>query len=67
MLTSVTEYRVWVVEPRLQRQYTAYLSILNKNFSADLSSHGSPAFRREAKGVQVMVSRDLDPPPPYDM
>ncbi|XP_037327817.2 transmembrane protease serine 6 [Pungitius pungitius] len=51
------EYRVWVVEPRLQRQYTAYLSILNKNFSADLSSHSSAAFRREAQEVQLMVKK----------
>lgn len=53
-----TEYRVWVLEPRVQQQYTAYLSILNRNFSADLSSHSSPTFKKEAKGVQSMVSRD---------
>ncbi len=56
--SSVTEYRVWVLEPRVQQQYMAYLSILNRNFSADLSSHDSPAFKKEAKGVQNMVSRD---------
>ncbi|XP_068455598.1 transmembrane protease serine 6 [Clinocottus analis] len=49
------EYRVWVLEPRVQQQYAAYLSILNRNFSADLSSHSSPAFRKEAQGVQTMV------------
>ncbi|XP_047434013.1 transmembrane protease serine 6 isoform X2 [Mugil cephalus] len=49
------EYRVWVLEPRVQQQYTAHLSILNRNFSAALSSHNSPAFKREAKGVQNMV------------
>ncbi|XP_042247684.1 transmembrane protease serine 6 [Thunnus maccoyii] len=51
------EYRVWVLEPRVQQQYTAYLSILNRNFSADLSSHRSHAFKKEAKGVQSMVEK----------
>ncbi|XP_067441484.1 transmembrane protease serine 6 isoform X2 [Thunnus thynnus] len=51
------EYRVWVLEPRVQQQYTAYLSILNRNFSADLSSHSSHAFKKEAKGVQSMVEK----------
>lgn len=54
---SLTEYRVWVLEPRVQQQYTVYISILNRNFSADLSFHNSPAFKKEAKGVQNMVSR----------
>lgn len=52
----LTDYRVWVLEPRVQQQYIVYLSILNRNFSAELSSHTSPAFKREAKGVQSMVS-----------
>ncbi|KAG7222512.1 hypothetical protein INR49_004586 [Caranx melampygus] len=51
------EYRVWVLEPRVQQQYTAYVTILNRNFSADLSSHHSPAFNKEAKGVQAMVEK----------
>ncbi|XP_034388451.1 transmembrane protease serine 6 [Cyclopterus lumpus] len=51
------EYRVWVLEPRVRQQYTAYLSILNRNFSADLSSHGSAAFKEEARGVQIMVKK----------
>lgn len=55
---SRTEYRVWVLEHRVQQQYTAYLSILNWNFSADLSSHSNLAFKKEAKGVQNLVSRD---------
>lgn len=55
---SVTEYKVWVLEARVQQQYTAYLSILNRNFSTDLSSHNSPVFKKEAKGVERMVSRD---------
>ncbi|TWW53427.1 hypothetical protein D4764_0256300, partial [Takifugu flavidus] len=46
------DYRVWVLESRVQQQYIICLSILNRNFSADLSSHTSPAFKREAKGVQ---------------
>lgn len=50
------DYRVWVLEPRVQQQYMVYLSILNRNFSADLSSHSSLSFRREAKGVQNLVS-----------
>ncbi|CAK6975057.1 transmembrane protease serine 6 [Scomber scombrus] len=51
------EYKVWVLEPRVQQQYTAYVSILNRNFSADLSSHSSRAFKKEAKGVQSMVEK----------
>ncbi|XP_026216677.1 transmembrane protease serine 6 isoform X2 [Anabas testudineus] len=53
------EYRVWVLEPRVQQQYTVYISILNRNFSADLSFHNSPAFKKEAKGVQNMVKKIL--------
>lgn len=53
------EYRVWVLEPRIQQQYTAYISILNRNFSADLSSHNSLTFKKEAKGVQIMVEKVL--------
>ncbi|XP_041838233.1 transmembrane protease serine 6 [Melanotaenia boesemani] len=51
------EYKVWVLEPRVQQQYTAYLTILNRNFSADFSSHNSPLFKRESKGVQNMVKK----------
>ncbi|XP_060922999.1 transmembrane protease serine 6 [Limanda limanda] len=51
------EYRVWFDEPRVRQQYAAYMSILNRNFSADLSSHGSPVFQDEAVGVKTMVSR----------
>lgn len=54
---SLTEYKVWVLEPRVHQQYTAYLTILNRNFSAELSSHNSLVFRKEAKGVQNMVSQ----------
>ncbi|XP_028253490.1 transmembrane protease serine 6 isoform X2 [Parambassis ranga] len=51
------EYRVWVLEPRVQQQYMAQLSILNRNFSSDLASHNSPAFKSEAKGVQNVVEK----------
>ncbi|XP_056264628.1 transmembrane protease serine 6 [Pseudoliparis swirei] len=51
------EYRVWVLEARVQQQYTAYLSILNRTFSADLSSASSTAFQEEAEGVQAMVTK----------
>uniref|UniRef100_H3DNB5 Transmembrane serine protease 6 n=1 Tax=Tetraodon nigroviridis TaxID=99883 RepID=H3DNB5_TETNG len=51
------DYRVWVLEPRVQQQYVVYLSILNRNFSADLSSHTSPTFKREARGVQSTVEK----------
>ncbi|XP_059188802.1 transmembrane protease serine 6 [Centropristis striata] len=49
------EYKVWKLEPRVRQQYTAYLTILNRNFSADLSSHSSLAYKKEAKAVQNMV------------
>uniref|UniRef100_A0A3P8SJZ1 Transmembrane serine protease 6 n=1 Tax=Amphiprion percula TaxID=161767 RepID=A0A3P8SJZ1_AMPPE len=51
------EYRVWVLEARVEQQYTAYLSIINRNFSAHLSSHNSPAFKKEAKGVENVVQK----------
>ncbi|XP_022593937.1 transmembrane protease serine 6 isoform X1 [Seriola dumerili] len=51
------EYKVWVLEPRVQQQYTAHVTILNRNFSADLSSHNSPAFKKEARGVKAMVEK----------
>ncbi|XP_034043609.1 transmembrane protease serine 6 [Thalassophryne amazonica] len=54
------EYRVWVLEPRVQQQYTAYVSILNRNFSADLSSTSSLMFRQEAKAIQSMVEKVLN-------
>ncbi|XP_029951136.1 transmembrane protease serine 6-like [Salarias fasciatus] len=34
-----------------------YVSILDRNFSAGLSSHSSPAFQREARGVQGVVEK----------
>ncbi|XP_061576527.1 transmembrane protease serine 6 isoform X2 [Cololabis saira] len=49
------EYRVWTLEPRIQQQYVAHVTILNKNLSTDMSSHNGLAFRREAKRVQNMV------------
>ncbi|XP_034448991.1 transmembrane protease serine 6 [Hippoglossus hippoglossus] len=55
--SSPTEYRVWFLEPRVQQQYAAYMSILNRNFSADLSSHSSPVFQKEAGGVKTMVAK----------
>nr|XP_029539904.1 transmembrane protease serine 6-like isoform X1 [Oncorhynchus nerka] len=51
------EYRLWVLEPRVPQQYTARLSILNRNYSSGLSSHTSPAFTAQAKEVQDMVRR----------
>ncbi|KAK7116892.1 hypothetical protein R3I94_023278, partial [Phoxinus phoxinus] len=48
------EYRVWVLEPRVIQQYTASVSILNKNFSVSLTSHESSEFRAEATSVQNM-------------
>ncbi|XP_053275740.1 transmembrane protease serine 6 [Pleuronectes platessa] len=51
------EYRVWFEEPRVQQQYAAYMSILNRNFTADLSSPSSPAFWNEAVGVKTMVAK----------
>lgn len=47
-----------MLEPRVQQQYTAYVSIMNRNFTADLSSHDNLAFKKEAKGVQKLVSRE---------
>ncbi|XP_031419362.2 transmembrane protease serine 6 [Clupea harengus] len=51
------EYRVWVLEPRVEQQYTAHVRILNRNFSSALSSHGTREFQAEAKAVQAMVKR----------
>ncbi|KAF7651877.1 hypothetical protein LDENG_00104210 [Lucifuga dentata] len=51
------EYRVWVLEPRVQQRYTAHLTVLNRAFSADLSSHAATAFRNEAAGIQSVVEK----------
>ncbi|XP_030638419.1 transmembrane protease serine 6 [Chanos chanos] len=51
------EYQVWVLEPRVQLQYTGSITILNRNFSKGLSSHTSKAFKTEAKAVQNMVKK----------
>ncbi|KAM6972405.1 transmembrane protease serine 6 [Aplochiton taeniatus] len=49
------EYKVWVLEPRVQKHFTASLTIVNRNFSAGLSSHTSPAFRAQANDVQDVI------------
>ncbi|XP_014845861.1 PREDICTED: transmembrane protease serine 6 isoform X2 [Poecilia mexicana] len=51
------EYSVWTLEPRVQQQYTAYLTIVNRNFSADLASHNNPTFKTEAKYVQNTLKK----------
>lgn len=56
--SSLTDYKVWVLEHRVEQQYTASVSILNRNFSADLASHNNPVFKEEAKRVQYLVSWD---------
>jgi len=55
----VTEYRVWVLEPRVQQQYTAYFSILNRELTASLTSDSSPEFRSQARHVQHLVSLNI--------
>lgn len=52
----IAEYRIWVQEPRVEQQYAAYMSILNRNFSADLSSPDSTLFKTEAEGIKTVVS-----------
>lgn len=49
------EYRVWVLEVRVEQQYIGQISILNRNFSTALSSHTSRVFREEARIVEAMV------------
>ncbi|KAG7486041.1 transmembrane protease serine 6 [Solea senegalensis] len=49
------DYRIWVLEPRVQQHYAAYVSILNRKFSSDLSSRNSAAFKKEAAGVKMVV------------
>uniref|UniRef100_A0A3Q3AF92 Transmembrane serine protease 6 n=2 Tax=Kryptolebias marmoratus TaxID=37003 RepID=A0A3Q3AF92_KRYMA len=51
------EYRVWMLEPRVKQQYAAYITITNRNFSAEMSSHSSPAFKMEAKRVQNTIKK----------
>ncbi|XP_043971515.1 transmembrane protease serine 6 isoform X2 [Gambusia affinis] len=53
------EYSVWTLEPRVQQQYTAYLTIVNRNFSADLACHNNPMFKTEAKYVQNTLKKIL--------
>ncbi|KAJ3614836.1 hypothetical protein NHX12_018406 [Muraenolepis orangiensis] len=56
LLWYFLEYKVWVLEPRVQQQYTAYFSILNRNLTAGLTSDLSPEFQRLAGCLQHMVS-----------
>ncbi|KAA0713475.1 hypothetical protein E1301_Tti023000 [Triplophysa tibetana] len=51
------EYRVWVLEARVIQQYTASVSILNHNFTTDLSNHLSSDFTLQSKRVQNMVEK----------
>ncbi|XP_027871972.1 transmembrane protease serine 6 isoform X3 [Xiphophorus couchianus] len=53
------EYSVWTLEPRVQQQYTAYLTIVNRNFSADLACHSNPVFKTEAKYVENTLKKIL--------
>ncbi|XP_068177212.1 transmembrane protease serine 6 isoform X2 [Antennarius striatus] len=55
LLWYFLEYRVWTLERRVRQQFTASLSILNRNFSAALASQDSPAFKKEAKNIQEVV------------
>nr|XP_055069578.1 transmembrane protease serine 6 [Misgurnus anguillicaudatus] len=57
LLWYFIEYRVWVQEPRIIQQYTARVSILNENFTKDLSRHESSEFRVQSKRVQSMVEK----------
>ncbi|XP_064179798.1 transmembrane protease serine 6 isoform X1 [Anguilla rostrata] len=51
------DYRVWVLEPRVQQQYSAMVTILNRNFSSPLASRSSLEFRAEARLLQDMVKK----------
>ncbi|XP_053353920.1 transmembrane protease serine 6 [Clarias gariepinus] len=51
------EYRVWVLEVRVEQQYIGQISILNRNFSTALSSHTSRVFREEARNVEAMLEK----------
>ncbi|XP_061087416.1 transmembrane protease serine 6 [Conger conger] len=51
------EYRVWVLEPRVQQQYSAMVTIVNRNYSSQLSSRTNLEFRAEARAVQDMVKK----------
>ncbi|XP_036401268.1 transmembrane protease serine 6 [Megalops cyprinoides] len=51
------DYRIWVLEPRVQQQYTAMITILNRNFSTQLSSRTSLEYRTEARSVQDMMKK----------
>ncbi|XP_076871878.1 transmembrane protease serine 6 [Brachyhypopomus gauderio] len=57
LLWYFLEYRVWVLEVRVEQQYTAQISILNRNFSVGLSSHSSRAFWVESRAVEAMVEK----------
>ncbi|XP_048871308.1 transmembrane protease serine 6 isoform X1 [Brienomyrus brachyistius] len=48
-------YRVMVLEPRVQQQYLATITVLNRNFTAQLSSRSSPEFKAEARVLQDAV------------
>ncbi|KAJ8406710.1 hypothetical protein AAFF_G00296260 [Aldrovandia affinis] len=51
------EYRVWVLEARVQQNYTAMVTVLNRNFSSQLASRTSLEYRTEARSMQDMVKK----------
>ncbi|XP_018601581.1 transmembrane protease serine 6 [Scleropages formosus] len=50
-------YRVMVLEPRVHQEYTASITILNRNFTSQLASRTSLEFRMEARVVEDTVKK----------
>ncbi|TSK62641.1 Transmembrane protease serine 6 [Bagarius yarrelli] len=53
------EYRVWVLEARLEQQYIGQISILNRNFTTALSAHTSRMFQEESRTMEAVLKKLL--------
>lgn len=55
----LVEYRVWYEESRVMKQFSAAITILNRNYSSQLASGSSPEFKAEAEAVEDMMKKLL--------
>lgn len=53
------EYRVWVLEVRVEQQYIGQISILNRNFTTGLSAHTSRMFQEESRTIEAVLKKIL--------
>ncbi|XP_041098181.1 transmembrane protease serine 6-like [Polyodon spathula] len=55
----ILDHRLKLLEPRVTQYYTARVTVLNRNFSMELTRRESPAFTAEASKVQDVLEKIL--------